>query len=147
MVRNSLVACALVICALAAGNRPAAAFGKTCTNHEIRTIVTSEFIVHCTGKGGRVMCDRGKQVCCRGLGGLQKCVTNPDSLGPSQNPTRPPHAGGETPPSRVDPPVSRPPRTDPPPGRVNPPSIPPPPRADPPPGKVMSPKSSGPSIR
>jgi hypothetical protein len=123
----------------------AAAFGKTCTNHEIRTIVTSEFIVACTGKGGRVLCDRGKQVCCRGLGGLQVCTTNPSSLS-NTSPTRPPSAGTDIPPDRVDPP-KRPPRADPPPGSVSPPKNPPPPRADPPPSRVSPPKSTGPSIR
>lgn len=130
---------------------------RACTNTEIRTIVTSEFIVACTGVGGTVKCDSGRQVCCKTYkrpGGwtATHCSTSVNSLPPSRvsNPpaSRPPRAGTDVPPGgRIDPPVSRPPRTDPPPGSVAPPQNPRPLRADPPSSKVAPPKSSGPSIR
>lgn len=134
IANRMLVALALVAVGLMASHTSASARIRACTSKEIRTIVTDAFIIACTGVGGTVKCtDSGNQTCCKRIEGYEICSTNPSRLSGARDPapySRPPHV-----------------RTDPGPGRVNPPQNPRPPRADPPPSRVGPPASSGPSIK
>jgi hypothetical protein len=148
------VAAALIAVGLFAAPTPASARIHTCSNSEIRTVVTDAFIISCTGVGGTVKCtDSGKQTCCKKVDGYDICSPNPDNLrGVRDMPSRPPSVRPDgSPPDRANPPYTPiPPRGEPSPGRVAPP--PPsvqPPRADPPPMRVapMPMRPSGPSIK
>ena len=96
---------ALVLC-LVAG--PADARPKACTNHEIRTIVTDAFIIACTGKGGSVQCENGKQFCCKNNVCTDAGNLHLLSIGPGGS-SRPPRATTDSGPGRFSPP-SRPPQ-------------------------------------
>jgi hypothetical protein len=135
LVARAVAALTVVTAGLMASHTPASALIHTCTNKEIRTIVTDAFIISCTGVGGTVKySSSGKQTCCKKVDGYDICSPNPSDL----SSIRPP------------PPYSRPPhvRTDPGPGRVSPPQNPiRPPRADPPPSRIGPPASTGPRVK
>lgn len=135
IVTRTVMAVAFVTAGLMASPPSASALIHTCSNQEIRTIVTDAFIISCTGVGGTVKCtDSGKQTCCKKIDGYQICSPNPSNLSGARDPapySRPPHV-----------------RTDPGPGRVSPPQNPiRPPRADPPPSRVGPPASTGPRVK
>lgn len=154
---RTFAAAVVVAGSLLVSHAPASARIHTCTNAEIRTIVTDAFIISCTGVGGTVKCtDSGKQTCCKKVDGYDICSPNPSNLQGIRDmppPSRPPSVrpdgwpGGD----RANPPYTPiPPRGDPSPGRVGPPpSMPRPPRAEPPPMRVapMPTRPSGPSIK
>jgi hypothetical protein len=153
-IGRTIAAVALVTAGLVASQTPASARIRTCTNAQIRTIVTDAFIISCTGVGGTVKCtDSGKQTCCKKVDGYDICSPNPDNLAGVRDlppPSRPPSVGPiGTPPDRANPPYTPiPPRADPGPGRVGPSPMPQPPRADPPPMRVAPPmRPSGPPIK
>jgi len=135
IVTRTVMAVAFVTAGFMASHTSASALIHTCSNQEIRTIVTDAFIISCTGVGGTVKCtDSGKQTCCKKIDGYQICSPNPSNLSGARDPapySRPPHV-----------------RTDPGPGRVSPPQNPVrPPRADPPPSRVGAPASTGPRVK
>jgi hypothetical protein len=153
LVGRAIAAMTMAGAMLAMSNTPAPARIHTCSNSEIRTIVTDAFIISCTGVGGTVKCtDSGKQTCCKKVDGYDICSPNPDNLRGVRDmpPTRPPYVRPQgSPPDRVGPYTPVPPRADPPPGRVGPSPMPQPPRADPPPMRVapMPAKTGGPAIK
>ncbi len=123
---RGFLALAIVPGALIVAGTSASARIRACTNKEIRTIVTSEFVVACTGVGGTVKCtDSGKQTCCKQIDGYQICSPNPSRLSGARDPapySRPPHVRTDPGPGRIAPPQNqiRPPRAEPPPGRIGP---------------------------
>lgn len=125
-IARGLLALTIVPGALLVAETPASARIRTCTSKEIRTIVTSEFIVACTGVGGSVKCtDSGKQTCCKQIDGYQICSPDPSRLSGARDPApyvRPPHVRTDPGPGRVAPPPNpiRPPRAEPPPSRIGP---------------------------
>lgn len=135
IVARTVMAVVLFTGGFIAASPSASALIHTCTNKEIRTIVTDAFIISCTGVGGTVKCSSsGKQTCCKKVDGYDICSPNPSDLSSIRPPapySRPPHV-----------------RTDPGPGRVSPPQNPTrPPRADPPPSRIGPPASTGPRVK
>lgn len=144
------IAPALLGIGILAAAAPADAAPRTCTNREIRTIVTDYLVIACTRKNGSVKCEGGKAFCCKNDVCVEQSIV--DDFRATPPPPRPPRAdpGPGPGPGRVSPPQNPqgPPRADPGPGRVSPPQNPQgPPRANPSPGRIAPPASTGPNIR
>ena len=127
IVARTAIVLTLITAGLMASQTAASALIHACSTNEIRNIVTSEFVIGCTGVGGTIKCtSSGQQTCCKKIDGYQICSPNPSNLSGARDPapySRPPHVRADPGPGRVAPPQNpmRPPRADPPPSRVGPP--------------------------
>ena len=125
---------------------PAEAKGpKTCTNHQIQTIVSDYLIIACANRGGSVKCGDGNAYCCKNnvcvtagnIGFLDRLDTRPKRPDSADDPF-------DTPPDRADPPRNpRPPRTGGNPDRAGPSGGGEPPGADMPKFDRVSPSGDG----